>query len=65
LQQHENVWLLYYINDEQNIISEGYQLKNHHSVTDFEVTKLGIKFLNPATREKDCTKLVLAEITSP
>ena len=65
LQQKENVWLLYYINDEQQIINQGYQLKNRHLVTDFEVTKLGIRFLNPETREKDCTKLVLAEITKP
>ena len=57
--------LLYYINDEQQIITEGYRISNRHEVTDFEVTRLGIKFLNPVTREKDCTKMILAEIAKP
>lgn len=61
--QHQKTWLLYYINDEKNINDRGYRLSNRHEVTDFEITKLGIKFLNPSTREKDCTKMVLAEIT--
>lgn len=65
IQQKERVWLLYNVNHEQLIKNEGYQLKNHQPTIDFEITKLGIKFLNPATRENDCTKLVLAEITKP
>ncbi len=65
IQQKERVWLLYNVNHEQLIKNEGYQLKNHQPAIDFEITKLGIKFLNPATRENDCTKLVLAEITKP
>ncbi len=63
LQGKDKVGLLYFINDEPGILNEGYKISNRHEVTDFEVTRLGIKFLNPATREKDCTKMVLAEIS--
>ena len=63
LEGKDKVGLLYYINDEPGILNEGYKISNRHEVTDFEITRLGIKFLNPSTREKDCTKMVLAEIS--
>ena len=62
LQHDKKIWLLYDIRDEAAIKLEGYQLGQKFSVLDYEVTKLDIKFVNPAKRESQCSKMVLAEI---
>jgi 4-amino-4-deoxy-L-arabinose transferase-like glycosyltransferase len=62
LQPGRKVWLIYDIRDEDEIKKAGYQLGRRFSVLDYEVTKLDIKFVNPATREKQCSIMVLAEI---
>lgn len=42
--------------------SKQYVLGKIYETTHFHVTKLTLKFLNPATREKECGKLVIVEI---
>jgi 4-amino-4-deoxy-L-arabinose transferase-like glycosyltransferase len=63
LQPGKKVWLIYDIKDEAAIKQAGYQLGQRFSVLDYEVTKLDIKFVNPATREKQCSMMVLAELS--
>ena len=58
----KKVWLIYDIRDEAAIVLAGYQLKPMFSVLDYEITKLDIKFVNPARRESQCTRMLLAEI---
>lgn len=63
LQTAKKVWLLFDIRNEKEIKQAGYQLGQRFSTLDYEITKLDIKFVNPARREKECTRLVLAEIS--
>ena len=56
-------WLLFDSRNEQEIISAGYQLGQRYSTLDYEITKLDIKFVNPARREAQCTQMILAEIS--
>ncbi|MBC7873964.1 MAG: glycosyltransferase family 39 protein [Ferruginibacter sp.] len=63
LQTGEKVWLLFDISNEEEIIQAGYQLGHQYSSPDYEITKLDIKFVNPVKREKQCTKMVLAEMS--
>ena len=63
LQSEKKVWLIYDIKDDEMIKQSGYQLGLPYSVLDYEITKLDIKFINPATREKNCTRMMLAEIS--
>ena len=50
--------------DEEAIKQAGYELGQRYSTPDYEITKLDIKFINPARRENECTQLVIAEILS-
>ncbi len=63
LQPGKKVWLIYDIRDEEAIKQAGYQLGQRFSVLDYEITKLDIKFVNPACREKQCSIMVLAELS--
>lgn len=56
-------WLLYDIRSEEDIKAAGYTIGEKLEAIDYEITKLDIKFVNPARRESQCTKLVLANIT--
>ncbi len=62
LQPGKKVWLLFDINSGEEIKQAGYKFGQRFSVLDYEVTKLDIKFVNPEKREKQCTRMVLAEI---
>ncbi|MGB2703011.1 MAG: hypothetical protein WBC81_05055, partial [Chitinophagaceae bacterium] len=62
LQTGKKAWLLFDKNSEEEIKQAGYKLGNRFSVLDYEITKLDLKFVNPEKREKQCTKMVLAEI---
>jgi hypothetical protein len=62
LQPGKKSWLLYDIKSEAEIKQKGYQLGQQFAVTDYEITKLDLKFVNPEKRESQCTKMVLAEI---
>lgn len=62
LQGSKHIWLLYDIKSEEEIKNSGYKLGQRFETQDYEITKLDLKFINPAKRESQCTKLVLAEI---
>ena len=62
LQPGKKVWLLFDINSEEEIKMAGYKFGQRLSVLDYEITKLDIKFVNPEKREKQCTRMVVAEI---
>jgi 4-amino-4-deoxy-L-arabinose transferase-like glycosyltransferase len=55
-------WLLFDIRSEKEIKEAGYQLGQRFEAIDFEITKLTLKFIDPARRESKCTKMVLAEL---
>jgi hypothetical protein len=63
LQTGKKVWLLFDSSNEEEIKQAGYQLGHQYASPDYEITKLDIKFVNPVKREKQCTKMVLAEIS--
>ncbi len=58
----KKVWLIYDSRDEEQIKKAGFQLSPTYSVLDYEISKLDIKFINPAKRESQCSKMVLAEV---
>jgi hypothetical protein len=62
LQTGKKIWLLYDIRNEEEIKLAGYKQGKRFSTLDYEITKLDIKFVNPIRREKECTRMVLAEI---
>jgi 4-amino-4-deoxy-L-arabinose transferase-like glycosyltransferase len=62
LQQKNPVWVLFDIRDEEKIKRSGYQLGERYTALDYEITKLDIKFINPAKRESQCTRMVIAEL---
>jgi len=62
LQTSKKVWLLFDVQNEEEIKQAGYQLGKRFSTFDYEITKLDLKFVNPVTRQKQCTSMVLAEI---
>jgi 4-amino-4-deoxy-L-arabinose transferase-like glycosyltransferase len=59
----KRAWLLFDIRDEEQIKQAGYLIGQRFTALDYEITKLDIKFVNPAKRENQCKKLVLAEIS--
>jgi 4-amino-4-deoxy-L-arabinose transferase-like glycosyltransferase len=63
LQPGKKIWLLFDIRNEEEIKLAGYKQGKRFSTLDYEITKLDIKFVNPARREKECTRMVLAEIS--
>lgn len=63
LKSNEKTWLLYDTRDEEAIRNAGYKLENSISSRDFEITRLNLKFVNPATRERSLTALAVAEIS--
>lgn len=63
LQTGRKTWLLYDIRSEEEIKQAGYQLGERFITPDFEITRLDIKFINPARRESQLTKMVVAEIS--
>jgi 4-amino-4-deoxy-L-arabinose transferase-like glycosyltransferase len=63
LQSGKKIWVVYDIRAEEEIKQAGYKLGESFSTIDFEITRLDIKFINPARRESQCTKMVIAEIS--
>jgi hypothetical protein len=63
LQAGKKTWLLYDIRSEEEIRNLGYKFGQRFQATDYEITKLDLKFINPVKRESQCTKLVIAEIS--
>lgn len=62
LANNKSVWILFDIKDEEGIKQSGYRLGQRFETNDFHITKLDLKFVNPATRENQCSKMVVAEI---
>jgi 4-amino-4-deoxy-L-arabinose transferase-like glycosyltransferase len=60
---HKPTWLLFDKRNLEDIQQAGYKIGQTYSVVDYEVSKLDLKFVNPATREKNLTELVVGEIT--
>ena len=56
------IWLLFDKHDLPEIVSAGYKIGQMDSVPDFEITKLNLKFINPATRKTQLTQMMVAEI---
>ena len=63
LNSARKTWLLFDSRNEQEITDAGYKIGQRYSTPDYEITKLDIKFVNPARREAQCTQMVLAEIS--
>ncbi len=63
LQTGQTTWIIYDTRDEKEITDAGYTLTKQFATPDYEITKLDIKFMNPAKREKECKTMVLAEIS--
>ena len=63
LQPGKKNWILFDSRNEPEIIKAGYKLDQRYAVPDYEITKLDIKFVNPAKRDQQCSQMVLAVIT--
>ncbi len=59
----KKAWLLYDIRNEEEIKSAGYKLNHVYETFDFEITKLTLGFLNPGKRDRQCTRMLLSEIS--
>jgi len=59
----KKVWLLAEPLLLAKIKQDGYQTGTIYSARHFRITKLNLKFLNPATRDKECSEMMLVEIT--
>jgi len=57
------IWLLFDKNDSADIRQSGYKIGLIYSVPDFGITKLNLKFINPATRRNELHEMKLGEIT--
>ncbi|MBL7743518.1 MAG: glycosyltransferase family 39 protein [Chitinophagaceae bacterium] len=63
LQTGKKVWLLTEPHYLEEVKNEGYQLGTMYTAPHFRVTKLNLKFMNPATRDKECSQMMIVEIT--
>jgi 4-amino-4-deoxy-L-arabinose transferase-like glycosyltransferase len=61
---HKKLWLLCQEDQLTEIRNKGYTLGRKYSTSDYGIGKLKISFINPDTREKVCTKMILTEILS-
>jgi 4-amino-4-deoxy-L-arabinose transferase-like glycosyltransferase len=59
LQSGKKIWLLTDIRSLDEINGQGYLLGKSYSALDYEITRLDFKFINPAKREQQCTRLML------
>lgn len=55
-------WLAYYTSSEPLIEKSGIRLGKKYIQPDYEITRLNFRFLNPATRDKTLSALIIAEI---
>ena len=56
-------WLMFHKNNKQDLLESGYQFDSEIPATDYEVSRLDFKFLNPLTRDSATTQMILAEIS--
>jgi 4-amino-4-deoxy-L-arabinose transferase-like glycosyltransferase len=64
LQTGRKVWLLTEPQQLEEFRQQGYQTGMIYSAPHFRVTKLDIKFMNPARRDKECWTMMLVEVLS-
>jgi len=57
------IWLLFDARNLQDIKKAGYEIGLTYSAVDYGVSRLDLKFLNPGTREKELSELVIGEIS--
>jgi 4-amino-4-deoxy-L-arabinose transferase-like glycosyltransferase len=57
------IWLLFDRKDSMDIRQSGYNIGLIYSVPDFGITRLDVKFVNPATRKIELHEMMLGEIT--
>jgi hypothetical protein len=57
------IWLLFDRKDSMDIRQSGYNIGLTYSVPDFGITRLDVKFINPATRKIELHEMMLGEIT--
>jgi len=62
LQSGSKPWLLTEPEQFENFLKEGYKTGIVWSATHFGITRLSLKFLNPDTRNKECSKMMLVEV---
>jgi hypothetical protein len=62
LQSGRRTWLLTEPEQFENFLKEGYETGTIWSATHFGITRLSLKFLNPDTRNKECSKMMLVEV---
>jgi 4-amino-4-deoxy-L-arabinose transferase-like glycosyltransferase len=58
------IWLLYDSRNLDEIKQSGYKIGMTYRSLDFEITKLDLKFINPATRPTELKEMVIGEITA-
>ena len=57
------IWLLFDVRNLQDIKKAGYEIGLTYTAVDYGVSQLNVKFLNPGTREKELSELVIGEIS--
>lgn len=60
----KKTWLLTEPASLERIKKQGYQIGTVYSVPHFRVTKLNLKFMNPSTRDQECSSMMIVEILS-
>ena len=63
LRSGKKIWLLTEPGPLEQFKGLGYQTGMIYSAQHFRITKLSLKFINPATRDKECSMMMLVEIT--
>lgn len=61
-QPGRKTWLLFDLSSLDEIEQAGYRLGQVYSSPDYGITKLQFSFVNPVTRKKVCSEMVLAEV---
>lgn len=61
-QDGKKVWLLFDRSSLNEIKKAGYELGQQYTSPDYAITKLKLSFVNPDTRQKACSEMVLAEV---
>lgn len=60
---NKSIWLLTEPDQLEQVKQEGYRLGKIYPVVHFRISKLSLKFLNPSTRDRECSEMMLVEIT--
>jgi 4-amino-4-deoxy-L-arabinose transferase-like glycosyltransferase len=63
LNHSKKVWLLTEPGHLEKLKQDGYQTDTLYAAIHFRITKLTLKFVNPATRVKECSEMMLVRVT--